>query len=74
MAVKKICANLMREVKIMVVNSSLILVGSILQEFITCEFVIRLLQLEERKSVGMILPMEICDCDLEEYVKENIIR
>ena len=29
-----------------------------------CKFVVRLLQLEEQKSVGMILLMEISDCDM----------
>ena len=33
----------------------------------------RLFQVEEQKSVGMILVMEICDCDLEDYLKKNQI-
>ena len=38
-----------------------------------CEFVVRLLQVEEQKGLGMILVMEICDCDLEDFLKKNQI-
>ena len=38
-----------------------------------CEYAVRLLQVEEQKGLGMILVMEICDCDLEDYLKKTQI-